>query len=122
MNPESNAGSLLLIKALEDVNGKVRVIHAAWLHCAHWQQMGGRCAMTARQLLIARTLLIEAIEDWAMAVGRLLGLSRESGLERLSESLEGSLRRAATYLRTMAPIVSPDPATAALVDHQAHRD
>jgi hypothetical protein len=108
MPSEHNAISLSLIKGLEDVNSAVRVVHAAWNHFSQWQEIGGRCAMTARQLLIARGLLVEAIEDWALAISRLLALSRQRDeLDVLSESLERSLRRAAIYLRAMAAIDGP---------------
>ena len=68
-------------------------------------------------------LLVEAIEDWALAVSRLLTLSRrESGMERLNQSLEGSLRRAAIYLRALAAIVGPDGTTVVPADQQIYRD
>ncbi|MDB5806226.1 MAG: hypothetical protein JWN73_3548 [Betaproteobacteria bacterium] len=108
MHSKYNPGGLALIQGLENVNSQVRVVQAAWAHFSQWQKMGVRCAMTARQFMIARSLLIEAIEEWALAQGQLLGLARgESGMEHLTESLEASLRRAAAYLGEVAATADP---------------
>lgn len=112
MRPPSNPNKSSLIEGLESVNAAVEVVHCAWRHFATWQEVGGRCAMSARRLTVARGLLIEAIEDWALAVGRLLALSRaESGLGHLSENLERSLCRAAAYLSAM--VMTGDAASGA---------
>ena len=110
MHRKYNADGIPLIQALEDVNCNVRLVQAAWTHFSEWQEIGASCALTAEQLSIARCLLIEAIENWASAVSRLLGIVRlEEGLEHLTESLEMSLRRAAGYLSRVA--AKSDPAT-----------
>jgi predicted chitinase len=108
MRPRDNPGNPSLIDGLRQVNATVQVVQTAWRHFTAQQEIGGRSALSAQQLWIARCLLTEAIEDWAMAMGRLLALSRgESGLARLSENLEYSLRCAATYLSTLAVIDDP---------------
>lgn len=108
MSPDDNTSDLL-IQSLEEVNGKVRLVKSAWTHLSTWQEMSSPCALTARRLLIARGLLIEAIEEWALAVGNLLRLVRAEGEHRqLRQSLERSLRRAATYLSGVAALDNPD--------------
>ncbi|HEX4328912.1 MAG TPA: hypothetical protein VH105_19000 [Burkholderiales bacterium] len=120
---EQNSADRPLIRGLEDVNSAVRVVHAAWNHFSQWQEIGGRCAMTARQLLIARELLIEAIEGWALAISRLLGLARErDGFEALSESLEGSLCRAGVYLRAMSAVAGPGGTDFSVAGQRAYRE
>jgi len=108
MQPKHHLNSPSLIEGLEQVNAAIQVVQSAWRHLAAQQETGQRCALTAPQYMIARGLFTEAIEDWAAAVGRLLALSRcESGLERLSEDLEHSLRCAAAYLSGLAVIDAP---------------
>jgi hypothetical protein len=108
MQPRDNPANPALIDGLRQVNAAVQMVQTAWRHFSARQEIGGRSALTARQLWIARCLLTEAIEDWAMAVSRLLAISRgESGLARLSENLEDSLRRAAAYLSALAVIDDP---------------
>lgn len=108
MFPEDNAG-LTLTQGLEEVNAKVRLVHAAWAHFSKWQEVGATCLLSATQLCIARSLLLEALEDWALAAGQLLRLSRQdSELDDLSKSLERSLRQASNYLSTVAAMNDPD--------------
>lgn len=109
MRSQYNANDLPLIRGLEEVNSKVQLVHAAWEHLTERQEIGAQCAASARRLVIARSLLIEAVEEWAMSLGRLLGIARkEDGLDRLTQSLEQSLYRASVYLAGMAARGRPD--------------
>lgn len=109
MHSNHNAGGPALLQGLDDVNSKVRLVQAAWEHFSQWRDIGAHCAMSAMQLAVARSLLIEAIEEWALSLGRLLELSRQDdGLERLSETVQDSLQRAAAYLSRVAASAGSD--------------
>ncbi|HEY4375331.1 MAG TPA: hypothetical protein VGN52_25630 [Burkholderiales bacterium] len=108
MQPDDNTSGLPLIQGLEEVNSKVRLVKFAWTHLSTWQETGAECALTTRQIAIARGLLIEAIEEWAFAIGNLLRIVRAEGdREELQQNLERSLRRASVYLSGMSAL-DPD--------------
>lgn len=92
-----------LIQCLEEVNEAVALVETAWRNLSMRQELGMSFGGEKMHLEVARSLFIEAVEGWAMAVGALLNLSRpDPELYRLTGCLEYSLRCAAGYLAGLA--------------------
>jgi hypothetical protein len=92
-----------LIQRLEDVNEAVALVETAWHNLSMRQEIGIRFGGELTQFTVARSLFVEAVEGWAMAVSELLTLSRrDAELRRLTDCLEYSLRCASGYLASLA--------------------